>query len=117
MFFKRKKLRTDMIDTSSRMALKMTCLNACSGNVSRAQELYAFLADGITDIPDYTPPRPTITQHMRNAFTWIKDNREDIASAWQFVQQMRSQQATTPVPTHDAIPPLPNISDNASTKS
>jgi hypothetical protein len=111
MFNRKKKPKLEMIDTSSRMALKMTCLNACRGDVRQAQELYAFLADGISDMPDYTPPKATLAQHAKSAFTFFKENRNEIAGAWNFIQQLRNGTATTVEIASEVaedLPPLPN---------
>jgi hypothetical protein len=95
--------------------MKMTCLSACGGDVKRAIELYSFLSDGITDIPDYTPTPPTTMQQIKQTssqiFDWFKNNQGDIMQAIGYIQQIRSGQPITPIPTTAPptnIPPIPN---------
>jgi hypothetical protein len=109
----RRKLNTAMIDTSSKIALKMSCLSACNGDVRRAQELYAFLADGVSDMPDYTPQQPNrmqqLTASAKSMFAWVKDNRDDLLGAFQFIQQLRGGGSVAAVSEAAAeLPPIPN---------
>jgi hypothetical protein len=110
MFFKRK-IDIRMIDTSSKIAMKMSCLAAARGDVRQAQQVYDFLAEGIADIPDFTPQQPTTMQQAartaQSIFSWLKDNQSDLQQAWQFVSQLRGTVQTTTVPTD--IPPLPKV--------
>jgi hypothetical protein len=117
MFFRRnKKPDLTMIDTRSKIAMKMTCLATCSGDVKRANELYSFLADGIGEIPDFTPPQPTTLQQFQQAagglFNWVKENQSDLMQAWGYIQQIRSgafvPTATAASEIAASIPPLPD---------
>lgn len=108
--FKNNKIDLGMINTSSKMSLKMSCINACKGDVQRAKELYDFLSEGIEAIPDFDIQQPTMMQQVQqtvgNIFGWVKDNREDIVQAVGFIQSLRggtSSQFANAAP----IPPLP----------
>lgn len=102
-----------MIDLSSKMALKMSCLQTANGDVRKAQELYAFLSEGIESMPDYTAQKPSLIQQAQQSvgslFGWVKENKDDLVQAWNFIQSMRGGSAipvTPTVPPAD-IPPIP----------
>lgn len=111
MFF-RKKIDLRMIDPSSKMALKMSCLQTANGDVKKAQELYAFLSDGMETMPEYPIQQPTAMQQFKETvggvMNWVKENQNDVMQAWNFIQSMREGQTIAPpIPPTD-IPPLPN---------
>ena len=115
MFF-RKKIDLRMIDLSSKMALKMTCLQTANGDVKKAQELYAFLSEGMETMPEYPVQQPSFMQQAQQTvgsiFGWVKENQNDLMQAWNMVRSMRAGQPLTPPvpPTPPAdIPPLPQI--------
>jgi hypothetical protein len=118
MFWK-KKLDPTMLDITSKMGLKVSCLKACDNNVDEALKLFNYMMEGVTQIPDFpTVPPTTFEQIKRGAgdlFSWVKQNRDDIFQAWQFVKTMR--QGNAPVePTNvepTDIPPLPTPDNNA----
>lgn len=102
-----------MIDLSSKMELKMSCLQTANGDVRKAQELYAFLSEGIESMPDYPVQKPSMIQQAQQSvgalFGWIKENQGDLVQAWNFIQSMRGR-ATVPIATAAAptdIPPIP----------
>ena len=98
-----------MVNTSSKMSLKMSCINACKGDVQRAKELYDFLSEGIKSIPDFDIQPPSMVQQIKetvgSVFGWVKENREDIVQAVGFVQSIVKKPSSAPVTTE--IPPLP----------
>ncbi len=117
MLFK-KKIDLRMIDPSSKMALKMSCLQAANGDVKKAQELYAFLSDGIESMPEYPVQKPSAMQQFQQMaggiFGWFKNNQNEVMQAVNFIQQMRGGQpigmpippSAPTIPPVD-IPPLP----------
>lgn len=104
-----------MIDPSSKMALKMSCLQTANGDVKKAQELYTFLSEGMETMPDYPIQQPSFMQQAQQAvggvFGWVKENQGDLMQAWNFIQSMRGGQPIAMPPTPAAppvdIPPLP----------
>lgn len=104
-----------MINPSSKMALKLSCLQQTGGDVKKAEELYKFLADGVESMPDYPIQKPTALQQIQQTagglFNWVKENQGDIMNAVGFIQQMRGG-GTIGIPAAAAepsaeIPPLP----------
>lgn len=94
-----------MIQPTSKVALKMSCLEAANGDLDKAEKLYDFFAKDMPDLPDYDAPVPTKFQQARDAvgsaMNWFKENRNDIMEAWGFIQQLRGG---APIAA-DAVPP------------
>jgi hypothetical protein len=107
-----KRFDTSMIDPTSKMALKLTCLQQAGGDVRKASELYTFLAEGMETLPEFPVAQPSLIQQAQqtigNVFGWVKENQGEIAQLWGMVQQMRGGAVPPPIPpTPIDIPPLP----------
>lgn len=99
-----------MIDPSSKMALRMTCLQQAQGDVKKAKELYDYLSEGMDSMPEYPVQKPTIMQQVGSLFGWVKENQNDIVQAVNFIQSVRGAQPIgMPIPSVPPaeIPPLP----------
>lgn len=109
MLFK-KKIDLRMIDPSSKMALKMSCLQSANGDVAKAKELYDYLSDGVENMPDYPAQQPTAMQQFQQiaggVFGWVKENQGDLMQAWNFIQSMRGGQPIPMPPAAPAVPPI-----------
>ena len=99
-----------MINPSSKIALKLSCLQQTNGDVKKAEELYNFLADGIESMPDYPSQQPSVLQQIKQTaggiFNWVKENQGDIVNAYNFIQQVRNGVPSASSAVSD-IPPLP----------
>ena len=108
--FKRRKIDLSMINPSSKIALKLSCLQQTNGDVKKAEELYNFLADGIESMPDYPSQQPSVLQQIQQTaggiFNWVKENQGDIVNAYNFMQQVRNGVSSASSAVSD-IPPLP----------
>lgn len=96
MIFKRTKIdykKMANIVPTSKFDLKMQCIAIAKGNVEEAEKLYAFLAGDI-NIPDVTPPVPSVMQQIKDTaggiFNFVKENQGDFVQAYNFIQAMRS---------------------------
>lgn len=103
-----------MIDPSSKIALKMSCLQSANGDVSKAQELYNYLVDGIDSMPDFPIAKPSTMQQIQQTangvFTWLKENQQDILNIVGIVKQLGGGNvAQDAAQTAEAIPPLTPI--------
>lgn len=109
--FGKKKIDLTQIMTTSKMALKMSCLVACKNDINQAERLYDFLTKDITDLPDLDPVRPTIMQQVKQGaddiFGWINAHGEDIAKGWSMIQSLRGGAAPTPSAPPADVPPIP----------
>lgn len=115
MLFRRKpkinyEAMANMVPTS-KFALKMQCMAIARGNVEEAEKLYKFLA-GDMNIPDITPPPPTLMQQIKDTagglFGFVKENQGDIVQAYNFIQAVKSG-APAPIPMPDATPVATNL--------
>lgn len=108
MIFK-KKIDLRMIDPTSKMALKMSCLQTANGDVKKAQELYEFLSEGMETMPEYPVQQPTFMQQAQQMaggiFGWVKENQNEIMQAVNFIQSMRGGQPAA-LPGAPAVPPV-----------
>lgn len=119
MIFKRKpkidyKAMAGIVPTS-KFDLKMQCIAIAKGNVDEAEKLYNFLAGDI-NIPDVTPPNPSIMQQIKDTagglFGFVKENQGDILQAYNFIQSVRNGAPVTmpavdvPAPAVQELPPL-----------
>lgn len=84
---------TEIIPTS-KMSLKMSCIKACNNDVSKAQELYDFLAKDIKDLPDFDMRPPTTFEQIKGiageVFGWVDQNQDKIVGAYNFIQSVRN---------------------------
>lgn len=97
MIFRRKpkidyKAMAQIVPTS-KFDLKMQCIAIARGNVDEAEKLYRFLAGDI-NIPDVTPPTPTLMQQIKDTagslFGFVKENQGDLMQAYNLFQSMRN---------------------------
>lgn len=97
------------ISTASKFDLRVSCIQACRGDVGEAERLYKFLAEGLEDLPDLTPTPPTAFEQIRQGaaqlFTFLRDNRDDITQAVAYVQTLRGHAPQTTEAAAD-LPPL-----------
>lgn len=101
-----------MIQPTSKVSLKISCLAAANGDLEKAEKLYDFFAKDMPDLPDYDQPIPSKFQQARDAVgsavNWFKENRDEIAQAWGFIQQLRGGAPIGANPAPPAgVPPIP----------
>lgn len=100
------------IRPTSKIALKMSCLYTCNGDVDNAEKLYKFLSDGLEDLPTFDVQQPTTMQQIKDGavqtFAWLNDNQETIMNWVGMIKQMFNKGGgATPIPTASApIPPI-----------
>ena len=115
MFFKRNKIKKDMIQNirpTSKVSLKMSCLYTCNGDVEKAEKLYKFLSDGLDDLPTFDAVQPTTMQQIKDGavqtFGWINQNQDTIMNWIGIVRDMFSKGnkgSASPTPSN----PIPSI--------
>lgn len=78
----------------SRFDLKMQCLAIAKGDVEMAEKMYDFLAKDMQGLPELTPTPPSTMEQVKNIagnmFGWLKENKDDLISAYNFIQSVRS---------------------------
>lgn len=97
---------------TSKVSLKMSCLHACNGDLDKAERLYAYLSEGIEDLPTFDPIQPTTMQQARtmisDGFTWVNENQETILNWVSFFKDMfgKGGNGGGVPPTTNAIPSI-----------
>jgi len=80
------------IQPTSKAALKLQCLFATKGDIDEARKLYDFFAEDIPSLPDYDPAPATwvdtTKQTAGDVFSWIKDNKDTLATGYEILRQM-----------------------------
>jgi hypothetical protein len=109
--FGKQKIDPRMIVPTSKLSLKLSCLAACGDDMERAAKLYAYIADGIADLPDFDPVRPSGLQQIKQGadelLGWLNGHQEDIARGISLVRTLRNPSAPTPVTPK--APPIPDL--------
>lgn len=98
------------IRPTSKFDLKMQCIAIARGNVEEAEKLYSFLAGDI-NIPDVTPPTPSVMQQIKDTaggiLGFVKENQGDFIQAYNFIQAIRNNTPiATDTPQATTLPPL-----------
>jgi hypothetical protein len=108
--FGKNKIEISQIMATSKMGLKLSCLNACKNNIAEAERLYDFLVKDIADLPDLEPTRPTAMQQIKQSadeiFGWVNSHSEDFVRGWQLIQTLRGGVPTAPTAPAN-VPPIP----------
>lgn len=98
------------INTNSKLSLKMTCLACSKGDLEQAQKLYDYFSAGM-DLPDTDPVSPGTFQQVKETagsiFGWVKENKDDLAQAFNFIQTLRGKAGPAIQQAASEIPPLP----------
>lgn len=106
-----KKMNTAIIRPTSKIALKMTCLEACGNDIAKAEQLYEFFIRDLESLPDTDPVTPTRLAQARETasslFSWIKENKDDIMQAWSFINNLRGGNISMPNPP-SGVAPIPD---------
>ena len=94
------------------MSLKMSCIKACNNDVSKAQELYDFLAKDIKDLPDFDMRPPTTFEQIKGiageVFGWVDQNQDKLIGAYNFIQGLRGGPTIGSAGAPPAgVPPIP----------
>lgn len=80
------------IRPTSKVALKMSCLYTCNGDVDKAERLYKFLSDGLDDLPTFDAVQPTTMQQFKDGAVqtigWINQNQDTIMNWIGIVRDM-----------------------------
>lgn len=94
-----------MIVTTSKMALKASCIRACNNDVDKAERLYDFFIKDIKDIPDFDVRPPSTFEQIKSTageiFGWVENNQDKLVGAYNFIQNLRGGQ---PIPVAPEAP-------------
>ena len=105
--FTRRAIDISRLRVTSKIALKLSCLEVCGNDIKDAEELYNYIAQGL-DLPDTDPPTPSrLDQIKRGAddiISWIGSHKDDLLQGYALIKGLIPSQAAAEVP-----PPIPNL--------
>jgi hypothetical protein len=105
------KAMTQIVPTS-KFDLKLQCIAIARGDVTEAERIYNYFAADLT-LPDVAPPPSSVMDTIKSTagglFSFVKENRDDIAQAVQYVQSLRGASALASSPAPATLPPLPPL--------
>lgn len=110
--FGRNDIDMNMIVTTSKMALKASCIRACNNDVDKAEKLYDFFVKDIKDIPDFDVRPPSALEQIKtmagDVFGWVEQNQGKLLDAYNVFQSIRGGQSlNVPSGSVEGVPPLP----------
>lgn len=110
--FGNKEINVDMIVPTSKMALKASCIRACSNDIEKAEKLYDFYMKDIESIPDFDAIPPTTFEQIKgmagDIFGWVEQNQDKLVGAYNFIQNLRGKGGIAAAGGPPAgIPPIP----------
>lgn len=79
--------------TTSKMALKLSCLNACNNDIRRADELYEYIMKDLKELPDTEPVIPSGIQRFKTGaddiIGWISEHKDLIQQGLSLIKGFR----------------------------
>ena len=104
--FTRRSIDTSRLRVTSKIALKLSCLEECGNDIKDAEELYNYISDGL-DLPDTDPPTPSrLDQIKRGAddiISWLGSHKDDLMQGYALIKGLIPSQAAA------EVPPIPNL--------
>ena len=105
--FTRRTIDISRLKVTSKIALKLSCLEVCGNDIKDADELYNYISDGL-ELPDTDPPTPSrLDQIKRGAddiISWLGSHKDDLLQGYALIKGLIPSQAAAEVP-----PPIPNL--------
>lgn len=94
------------LKVTSKIALKLSCLEVCENDIKAADELYNYIAQGL-ELPDTDPPIPSrLDQIKRGAddiISWLGSHKDDLMQGYALIKGLIPCQAAA------EVPPIPNL--------
>lgn len=109
MFNKYSSIDTARLNASSKLSLKMSCLQACNNDIDKASKLYEYIAEGM-DLPDVTPAVPSTFEQIRQGaeevLGWANAHQQDFLNAVSLIKGISGKTGASSAQT---LPNLPQI--------
>lgn len=104
--FARRTMDISRLKVTSKIALKLSCLEVCENDIKAADELYNYIAQGL-ELPDTDPPIPSrLDQIKRGAddiISWLGSHKDDLMQGYALIKGLIPSQAAA------EVPPIPNL--------
>ena len=105
--FTRRTIDTSRLRVTSKISLKLSCLDVCENDIKAADELYNYIAQGL-DLPDNDPPTPSRLEQIKRGaddiISWLGGHKDDFMLGYVLIKGLIPFQTTAEVP-----PPIPNL--------
>ena len=110
MFNRATSFDTNKIIPTSKLSLKLSCLDACDNDIERADTLYEYMTRDLKNLPDTDPDVPSGIQRVKTGaddiLGWGGEHKDLIRQGIALVQGLRGK-VTGAVP--DGVPPIPKM--------
>ena len=110
MFNRATSFDTEKLIPTSKISLKLSCLNACNNDIEKADKLYEYMTRDLKDLPDTEPMMPSGIQRLKmgadDIIGWIDEHKDLFQQGIAFIQGLRGK-ATSVIP--DGVPPIPKM--------
>lgn len=111
MFNRATSFDTEKLIPTSKISLKLSCLNACNNDIEKADKLYEYMTRDLKELPDTEPMMPNAIQKFRmgadDIINWIGEHKDLFQQGIALVQGLRGKAAASVIP--DGVPPIPKI--------
>jgi len=103
---------TNKLVPTSKLALKLSCLNACGNDISKAEQLYDYMTKDLNDLPDTEPTMPSGIQRFKmgadDIIGWIGEHKDLIQQGIGLIQGLRGKAADV-VGGVAGVAPIPKV--------
>lgn len=95
---------------TSKIALKLSCLNACNNDIGKAEELYEYMTKDLTNLPDSEPTMPSGIQRFKmgadDIIGWVSEHKDLIQQGIGLIQGLRKSGGASGVA---GVAPIPKM--------
>ena len=102
--FKKPDIDIGKIVPTSKVALKLSCLSDCDGDMERADKLYSYMAADLPSLPDIDAARPTLIQQADAVVGWFGQHENELSKIFLLLKGVTGK-VNPPV----NVPPIPPI--------
>lgn len=102
--FKKPDIEIGKIIPTSKVALKLSCLAACDGDMERAGKLYDYMASDLPSLPDIEASKPTLIQQADAVVGWIGQHENELSK---FLSLLKG--VTEKAKPFVNVPPIPPV--------
>ena len=111
MFKRQYTFDTEKLIPTSKIALKLSCLNACENDIEKAEKLYGYMVNDLKDLPDTEPVVPSGIQRFKmgadDIIGWISEHKDLIQQGIGLLQGLKKP--TSALKGVAGVSPIPNI--------
>ena len=110
MFNNRTTFDINKLIPTSKMALKLSCLNACNNDIGKADQLYEYMTRDLKELPDVEPTMPSGLQRFKmgadDIIGWVTEHKDLIQQGIGLIQGFRKTSGASGVA---GVAPIPKL--------